>query len=521
MAAPGVIPPPESAEVDGERGRAPDPAALCVWHGEAGVSGPIIRKDHLATTRCVPALLAWTSVTFAVAAWSAAGGAWAAERDGGPAAAAVADLDALEQAFAEVVDRVTPSVVGIRARRRYVSPLAGSSTADGAGTFEQQVVINGSGTVVGSDGLILTNEHVVHGAHEIEVALADGTIYTAVVLAADTRSDLAVLRIAATGLTPVRMCDWRTVRRGQWNIALGNPFGLGSDGQLSVSVGVIANLGRALPGLGELDDRLYADMIQTTAAIHPGNSGGPLFNIRGELVGVVTAVHARGADDEGVGFAIPMTPGKQRIVAQLVEGRTCVHGYLGVTVREPEPTECRAAGLAPGHGVVVEQVEPDGPADQAGVQVADLLTRFAGQTVESPMQLAALVDEAPVGQAVALELRRGAAALTLHPVIGRRDVDRVSWMRAAAVLWRGLRLADLTPESRARLSVDPAAVGIVVIGVLERSPAARAGLAVGDVIEGVDGVTVRDVAQFLQRVRGKHGPVSLRCAARGPVVVEP
>ena len=161
----------------------------------------------------------------------------------------IVDLNALEQAFQQVVDHVSPSVVGIRSRRRHLSPLPTSDSTGDTGMYEQQVVINGSGTIIREDGLILTNEHVVRGAWEVEVVLHDGRVCWAQIVASDTRSDLAILRIDAEDLQPAKICDWNTVSRGQWSIAIGNPFGLGADGQSCISVGVIANLGRRLPGL--------------------------------------------------------------------------------------------------------------------------------------------------------------------------------------------------------------------------------------------------------------------------------
>jgi serine protease Do len=431
-------------------------------------------------------------------------------------AAATADLTALERAFQEVAQRVAPSVVGIRARRHYFAAVPGETGAD-PGSVEQLVILNGSGTIVRPDGTILTNEHVIQSAAEITVILHDGRTFTATVAAADPRSDLAIIRIDAEGLTPVRFCDWSAVARGQWSLALGNPYGLGSDGHLSVSVGVISNLGRGLPGLGEVDDRLYADMIQTTAPIHPGNSGGPLFNIHGELLGVVTAVHTRTADGDGVGFAIPMTPAKRRVIDGLLEGRPIAYGYLGLTVRALEPAERTAAGLQLELGVLVEQVEPDGPAAQAGVLVGDILTRYDAQPVDSPMRLADLVGQTPVGRDVGVELWRAGAALSVRATVGMRQPTKVAWLRSGAVLWRGMRLTSSSPAPRA----DAGSAGVLVIDVRAGTPAERAGVRSGDVVDSVEGAAVQEPTAFLQAVRGRHGAVRLGLRHRGTVAVPP
>ncbi len=338
------------------------------------------------------------------------------------------DLAALERAFQQIAERVSPSVVSIRAHRRQSGQ---SSWSEPEGDSGQSVITNGTGIVVRADGSILTNEHVIHGAWQIDVILNDGTTRRGTVTASDQRTDLAVLRVDGVKLTPVTVCRWDSVQRGQWSIAVGNPFGLGNDGKLCVSVGVISNLGRRLPGLGEADDRLYVDMIQTTASIHPGNSGGPLFNIQGELVGVVTAVHARAVDDEGVGFAIPMTPGRWQIVESLLAGRPVEHGYIGLTVRELEPAERSAAGLGGNQGVYVERVDPGGPAEQAGLRCGDILLRYGQDRIDEPMDLAERIGTSPVGQSIALEVRRGDAHLDLQTTIGRRQIQRVDWMRGA------------------------------------------------------------------------------------------
>ena len=429
------------------------------------------------------------------------------------------DLAQIEQAFEQVIERVSPSVVGIRAQRRYLAALPGDGASE-AGAFEQLVTINGGGTVIDADGLILTNEHVVQLASEIQVIFCDGQVLPARIVGADARSDLAVLHVERDALQPARLVDWADVARGQWTITLGNPYGLGgSDGKLSVSVGVIANLDRRLPGLAEVDDRLYVDMIQTTAVIHPGCSGGPLFNIRGELVGVVTAMHTRAIDDEGVGFAIPMTPGRLRLIDELRAGTPVVYGYLGLDVRDLEPEEREAAALPPRVGAVVKQVDPGGPAAGAGVCEGDLILRFDDLAVHDPGSLAVRVGQTAPGTTVALELRRGEQPLTLQATLTSRQVSRVSWMRGGAIVWRGLRLADLTPLVQEKMGVEAGAEGVVVIDVDDNSPAQRAALHVGDVIEGVDDDAVGDVISFRRRVQSCDGAVKLRVRWRGELVV--
>jgi len=433
----------------------------------------------------------------------------------------VANLDALQRAFERVVTQVSPSVVGIRVQRRHFATLPETLPGVDADLFEQRVIVNGSGTVVDADGLVLTNEHVVQGASDIEVMYYDGQKSTATVLASDSRSDLAILQVPRNDLPVVQFCDWDQVARGQWAIALGNPFGLGRDGHLSVSVGIVSNLGRQLPGLGEVDDRFYNDMLQTTAAINPGNSGGPLFNIEGELIAVVTAMHTRAPADEGVGFAIPMTPAKRRVVEALCRGDEVAYGYLGLTVRQPSEAEFELLDAANLTGVVVDRVEPDGPAARAGVAVGDIVLRFDIEPVQCPAHMAELVGSAVIGNHVQLEILRGGDARTIAVDVEQRDVSRVAWMRGEAVQWRGMRLTDLDADTRRLMRVSAAAQGVVVIDVLPGSRADDAGVRIGQVIEAVDGVEIASTRDFLAQVRGLERSVEISIRDRGARIILP
>ncbi len=434
------------------------------------------------------------------------------------AADAIPDLERVQKAFTEVAAKVSPSVVGLRAHRIY--PGAAAAGKNGRG-LDQRVSVNGSGTVIESEGLVLTNEHVIQAASEIEVYYHDGVSGRATVVSSDARSDLAVIRIDRKGLPAAAFCKWDEVARGQWTVAVGNPFGLGGDGKLSVSTGVISNLGRRLPGLGEVDDRLYNDMIQTTAAINPGNSGGPLFNIRGELIGVVTAMHTRAAADEGVGFAIPLTPSRRNVIDQLKAGRAIEYGYLGMSARAAEVADRRGATVAGEAGVVIDTVEPDGPAAKAGIREGDFVARFDNDVVRDPGQLVEMVGTSQVGRQIRVEVRRGDQTLVIPVQVERRQLSRVAWMRGGAILWRGMRLADLTPESRQRMQVASGVNGVIVIDVVSGSSAAQAGVKIGDVIESAAAAKTNDIASFRSKVQSENGPVRVRVRNRGELTVQP
>jgi serine protease Do len=440
---------------------------------------------------------------------------------GAPLAGAepLATVKSLEQAFRTVAEQVRPSVVGLRVQRRYFSARPGGDDSSSAPLLDQVVTVNGTGTVVREDGLILTNEHVVQSALRIDVLLHDGRTLAGAIVAADPRCDLAILRVARGDLHPATMCRWEDVARGQWTIAVGNPFGLGQDGKLSIAVGVISNLGRRLPGLGEMDDRLYSDMVQITTPIHPGNSGGPLFNVRGEWVGVVTAMHTRSAADEGVGFAIPLSAARRRQITCLMDGRSIEYGYLGLTVRDLPPVESppdqREAG------VIVQNLDSDGPAARAGLRVGDRLVRLNERPVRSAAELLEQVGECPIGSRVVLVVQRDVASMALEVDVMRRDVTRVGWMRGGAILWRGLRLADVTREVRDRFQVESAARGVVVIEAARERSEPGPGVSVGDVIEGVGDRAVRDTYDFGDLVRNQDGPVLLRVRRKGHIVIPP
>lgn len=428
---------------------------------------------------------------------------------------APADAGAVERAFESLAARVAPSVVGIRARRRCAVEPAEDRTA---GVGEQLVVVNGSGTVIRADGSILTNEHVVRGASAIDVMLHDGSALPATIHAGDARSDLAIVRVARQDLPAAQFCDWSRVARGQWALTLGNPYGLGNDGKLSVAVGVIANLDRRLPGLGEADDRFYGDMIQITAPIVPGNSGGPLFNLRGELTGVVTAMHTRSPDDQGIGFAIPMTPQRRQTIERLLRGESIDYGFIGITVRAATADELRAAGGTTS-GVVIESIEADGPAAGAGLRTGDLIQSFDATSIATAAELVERVGRTPIGAQVDVQVRRGAERIAAQLTVEPRRAARVSGLRGGAILWRGLRLANVTREDGER--VGSGAGGVVVIDIAPDSPAGRVDLRIGDVIERIADDAVDDINAFRQRVSAEQGVIRVSVRGRGVIQIGP
>ena len=330
----------------------------------------------------------------------------------------VADLKALENAFVALADRVRPSVVAIRSYR----------TNDSESGRRRQVlrpVSQGTGFVIARDGYIATNRHVLEDANVFIVILSGGQRHDAEVIQTDVRSDLAVIKIDVDGLVPVRFGDISEVKVNQWAFAVGNPFGLANDdGMTSVTYGVVSALGREmtnrLTDFSEL--QYYGNMIETSAAINPGSSGGPLFNIDGRMIGVVTAIETSSGVTEGAGFAIPVTKNTRRILDTLKAGDKVHYGFLGVTVQNvPRSGSSYVADTGRFRGAQLNEITiKGGPADKAGLRPNDIIVEFDGTAVEDFDHLVRLVGFTPVGGRVPLTYLRDGVRRTTSVVLGNR-----------------------------------------------------------------------------------------------------
>lgn len=427
-------------------------------------------------------------------------------------AAAPAELHEIQRAFQSIIARVSRSTVTIRANRVVAQSV---SFADGREARTKTAVVNGSGVVLSECGAILTNEHVIQGASELRIVDCDGNQFEARVIAADARSDMAVLQAGPGHWQPAEFAGPERLVRGQWVIVVGNPYGLANDGRGCASVGVIANLGRRLPGLGEADDRLYHHMIQFTASIHPGNSGGPLFDLDGRLIGIVTAMHTRAPADEGIGFAIPLTPVRQRIIDTLRRGEQIAYGYLGLSIRSiPAPHGGRDS-------VVIDAVESHGPASDAGLRAGDVIVRYNGQPVTDCGQFAELVGESMAGGMVSVEVLRGGRQKMFAVRVAQRQFWRVACFQGDALLWRGARICEWVPRLKIELTRDGLRAGVVVADVAAASPAAAAGLRPGDVVTRVDNDEITSLDAFERRVGQRNTTIELTLLDRGSVRIEP
>src|SRR5689334_15526290 len=341
-------------------------------------------------------------------------------------------LGGLESQFESLAKTLAPTVVSISAssqafdsddllRAEDMNPEKLDSLLD------RTTRMVGTGLIVDADGYILTNEHVVAEAENVWVTTDNGRVYPALVVGTDPRADLAVLKIPANNLTPVKFST-DPLRRGQWAIAIGNPYGLATAGGECLSIGVVSALDRSLPKLSKKENRLYSGLVQTTTQINPGNSGGPLFDIKGRVIGINTAVILPEKKTNGIGFAIPVTDQLLSSVEDLKRGRPVVYGYLGVSVSTPTMRERRDAGVDPEEGVRVETVDKGSPA--AGVlKENDFVVRVNAQVVRESDQFVRLIGTTPTERAADIVIYREGRPKTLTVSLGRRQAPMAAVTR--------------------------------------------------------------------------------------------
>jgi len=429
----------------------------------------------------------------------------------------------LEQHFQDVAAVVSSSVVAISATETAIEAEATLHSDDLnpdrlAGVLDTVDRTVGTGFVIDSDGYILTNDHVVAGAEQLWVTTDSHKVYPAIIVGTDPRADLAVLKIPAKGL-PAAHVATNPVRRGQWTIAIGNPYGLAGGGDMSVSVGVVSALNRSLPRLSGKEDRLYSGLIQTTAQINPGNSGGPLFNLNGEVVGINTAVILPQKQTNGIGFAIPFDRCVLRIVENLKQGHEVVYGYLGVRVSTATPRERRDAGLDENAGGVrIDAVESDSPAKVSKLEVGDIVTQLNGEAVHDSDGFVRLVGMCPVSEPVPAVIYRDGAKKASLKLRSRPTPLQTVTRQSQRFRWRGMLLGPIPAGWDFGAAKKPPA-GLMVIGIDAKSPMTGDGIKAGSVITAVAGRAVHDIAELQQIINDTPGPKCLVEAANPPNAV--
>ena len=349
----------------------------------------------------------------------------------------------------------------------------------------------GSGVLIDPNGYIVTNNHVIDRASDIKVYLSNKKEYPAKVVGADPKTDLAVIKIEATGLPHLKWGDYDKLQVGDIVLAVGSPFGLSQ----TVTMGIVSALGRGNVGITD-----YEDFIQTDASINPGNSGGALVNMKGELIGINTAIFSRTGGNEGIGFAVPVSIARN-ISDSLIKTGKVVRGWLGVGIQEITPDLAKAFKTKEQKGALVSDVNEQGPALKAGVQRGDVIVEFDGKEVQTVSELRNRVAQTLVGSNVKLKVIRDGQEkmLTIH--IGERPSDAMLARGAepgaappsAAEPRKGplnvlsdLRIKALDDEARTQFNIAAKATGVVVAHVQAGSPAEQAGVQRGDVIQEVN-----------------------------------
>jgi len=430
----------------------------------------------------------------------------AAPQDGDP-------LVRLQNAVERLVERIGPSVVTIEARRSLLEKGEGAGSPNEAANWTS----HGAGVILRDEGMILTSQHVINGAGTINVVLSDGRRHRAVLIAADRRSDLAVLRVNAADMPAAQLGDAAAVRRGHLVLAFGNPLGLAGDGPAAASLGVVSAIGRPLPEtLGREEDRYYGDMIQTSLPTSPGDSGGPLVDIHGCVIGIMTAMGGREGEEQGLGFAVPIDARTKAIIERLLHGEQIEYGYIGVQVGTPTEAQRKAAGLDAPNGAVVKIVLADGPALRAGLRPGDIIMAIDGQEVSSGGRFVQLVGGAPPGRVVELTLMRQSQRQVIRVELARRESapDRPASRRT--ISFRGAMLNDVDPSTIDAGNLP--AHALIVVLVHEGFPADRAGLTPGDVVVQVQGKPV--TADSGKLLIESTGEVLLGLANGGSVLVK-
>lgn len=416
--------------------------------------------------------------------------------------------------FADVAERVTPAVVNVSVKAERVQPMAmrghPALPPDAAvpeafrrffeepgRSIPRQTTGQGSGFVVDSDGHIVTNHHVIEGAGEVTVVLNDGTSHVARVVGRDTKTDLALLKIDVDRpLVAVELGDSSKARVGDWVLAVGNPFGLGG----SVNAGIISARGR------DINSGPYDDYLQIDAPINRGNSGGPLFDIEGRVIGVNTAIFSPSGGNVGIGFAIPAET-VARVLADLRENGRVERGWLGVQIQPVTEELAAGLGLDQATGVLVADLIPGSPAAASDLRTGDVILSASGQQLTSAKDLSKLVAATKAGTAMTLRLVRDGTTRDLTLTIGRMpDEDQVAAAptEGADAPERprlGLYLAPLTPELRAERGLGVDAAGVFVSQVEPDSPADRAGVEAGSLISMVGTELVSTPDQVASAVR--------------------
>lgn len=456
--------------------------------------------------------------------------------DRDPAPVSLADF---KNGYAPVIDPALPAVVNISSTKvvkaennlpasmlndPFFRRFFGDPSDQGRGfnmPQSQKEHSLGSGVIVNPDGYILTNDHVISGASDIEVFTQDKKKYKATLVGTDSMTDVAVLKIDAKNLPSLTLGDSSKLKVGDMVFAIGDPFGIGE----TATMGIVSATGRGLGGAIEH----YENFIQTDAAINPGNSGGALLDLHGDLIGINTAIltgNGGGGGNQGVGFAIPINMA-HNVMEQIVEHGKVVRGHLGIAIQGVDADMAKAFGLNQGGGALVAEVTPGSPAAKAGLERGDIILGLNGEAINGPEDLSVNVSQIAPGSTVHLKIARNGQTRDLTATLGEmeeKNADKSAKEEKSSTNL-GIQVDNLTPSIARELGVNSTTTGVVVTSVNPSSAAAAAGLQEGDVIQEVNRKPVKNVSEYRQALQSGNNPSVLLLIHRGGtshfVVVSP
>jgi serine protease Do len=441
----------------------------------------------------------------------------------------IATLKQMGKAFASIAEKASPSVVGIKSERTVTREYLQSPFGEPFGDdffdyffrrsprqrqqqprrYREPRTAQGSGFIISADGYILTNNHVVDGAEKVEIELTDGRTFTAEIKGTESESDVAVLKIDAENLPYLELADSEKLEVGEWVLAIGNPLGLSH----TVTAGIVSAKGRAGFGLADLEN-----FIQTDAAINFGNSGGPLINLDGKVVGMNTAI-AGSTGNIGIGFAIPINMARYAY-EQIVESGKVERGLLGVRPQDMNPDDAEIFGLKNTKGVLIPEIFEGSAADKAGLTHNDVILEVDGQPVESAVELQSKISMLKPGTKVELTIWRDGRRRKVDVVLGKRSsIEQIAGtMPTETAEALGFTVTNLTDELKEQYGYEDE-TGVVVEEIDPASQAARNGIREGTLIQEVNKQPVRNTREFNQAVERARkrglGRVMLRVNIEG------
>lgn len=418
-------------------------------------------------------------------------------------------LGSLANGFASVLKPVLPAVVNISTSKvvknrpdnsqffndPFFRQFFGNQSGPQMQPRTQRERSLGSGVIVTSDGTILTNNHVIDGSTDIQVFLSDNRQFAAKLIGTDPKTDVAVIKINATGLSALPIGDSSKMQVGDVVLAIGDPFGIGK----TATMGIVSATGR-----GGLGIENYEDFIQTDASINPGNSGGALINLHGSLIGINTAIlSGEGGGNQGIGFAIPINLARN-VMNQLVEHGKVTRGYLGVHIQDVTPALAKQFGLTQGGGVLIGDVSPNTPAAKAGLKSGDVVTEVNGQPVSAANQLQVQIAQMAPGSPIKMKIWRDGKAQDISVTLAElpEKADQAEPGETSEGALEGVDVQNLTPDLAQQLDLPASTKGVVVTQVEPSSAAAGAGLDRGMVIQEVNHKPIANISQYKQALAG-------------------